>query len=115
MFGIIHYSQLGNIVELHVSGAVLKGAATLSISMTLFGLLATLMGCVAWARGAPVAQALQSGFVIGVASLVLAACVNINVHGPTGILLFVVFAGAISSLSILFVAGGRFVRQNRGA
>jgi len=114
VLGMILFSQLGNIANLRASGAVLNGSAILSISLTLLGLLATLIGCVAWARRAPVSQALQVGFVTGVATLLLAALVNINVHGPTAIFLFVVLAGVIGSASILIVAGGRFVHRDRG-
>jgi hypothetical protein len=112
--GIILYSQLGNIVELHVSLAVLNGAASLSISLTLVGLVAALIGSVGWARRAPVDQALQVGLTTGVVTLLLAAFVNINIHGPSAIFLFVVFAGAIGSATILIVAGGRSIYRDRG-
>jgi hypothetical protein len=44
---------------------------------------------------------------VGVASLLLAVLGNINVHGPTGILAFVVFAGALGCVLILVIAADR--------
>jgi hypothetical protein len=41
--GIVLYSQLGNIVDLHVSLSVLNASATLSLSMTL---LAGALDCI---------------------------------------------------------------------
>lgn len=105
--GIVLFSQLGRIVSLHVSLPVLNIAAVLSLSMTLLGLLAILVGSVAWARRAPLVNLLWAGISTGVATLLLAVLSHINVHGPTAILLLVVFAGALDCVLILLIAADR--------
>jgi hypothetical protein len=111
--GIVLYSQLANIVNLHVSLSVLNTAATLSLSMTLLGLLAILVGSVAWARRAPLVNLLWAEISTGVATLLLAVLSHINVHGPTAILMFVVVAGALDCILILLVAADRGPQQNK--
>jgi len=110
--GITLYSQLGRIVDLRVGLAVLNTAVILSFSTTALGLLGTLIGSVSWARRAPLVQVLISGASGGLATVLLAEFVDINVHGPTAILLFVMFAGALGSVVILFIAAFRFVQRN---
>jgi hypothetical protein len=105
--GVILYFQLGRIVELRVSLAVLNFASIMSFSMALLGLLAALIGSVAWARRAPRIHLLWAGLSVGVASLLLAALGNINVHGPTAIFMFVVLAGALGRFLILVIAADR--------
>jgi hypothetical protein len=111
--GIVLYSQLANIVDLHVTLSVLNAAASLSLCMTLLGLLAILVGSVAWARRAPLVNLLWAGISTGVATLLLAVLSHINVHGPTAILMFVVFAGALDCILILLVAADRGPQQNK--
>jgi hypothetical protein len=112
--GIVLYSQLGRIVNLHVSLSVLNIAAALSLSMTLLGLLAILVGSVAWARRAPIVNLLGAGISTGVATFLLAVLSHINVHGPTAILMFVVFAGALDCILILLIAADRGSQRNKG-
>jgi hypothetical protein len=110
--GVILYFLLDKIVELRVSLAVLNFASTSSLTMTMVGLLVTLIGSVAWARRAPRARVFWWGLSVGVASLLLATLGNINVHGPTGILMFVVFAGALGCVLILAMAADRLGQAN---
>ena len=81
--------------------------------MTFLGLLATLIGSVAWARRAPVVHLLWAGLSLGFASLLLAVLGNINVHGPTAIFMYVVFAGALGCLLILVIAADRLGQPKR--
>jgi hypothetical protein len=82
--------------------------------MTLLGLLAILIGGVAWARRAPLVNLLFVGISTGVATFLLAVLSHINVHGPTAILMFVVFAGALGCILILLIAADRGPQQNKG-
>jgi len=107
MLGVILYFQLGRIVELRVSLTVVNLASILSFSMTMLGLLATLIGGAMWARRAPLIHLLWSGISVGLASLLLGLFGDINVHGPTGILVFVVLAGALACVLILVIGAGR--------
>jgi hypothetical protein len=95
--GIILYSQL----------------ETLSIAMTLVGLLATLIGGVIWACRAPIVWSLLSGLSIWVVALLLLELVNINVHGTTAMFLPVIFAAVISGALLLLIAAVRFVLSLR--
>jgi hypothetical protein len=95
VLGMILFSQLGRIVNLRVSNTLLNTAAILSFSMTLLGLLGTLIGGVAWARRAPTVQVLWSAAAAGVTAILLAIFGDINVHESTFILMFVVFAAVI--------------------
>lgn len=106
--GIILYSQLSRIVDLRVNLVVLNGAAILSHSLALLGLLATMIGAVAWALRTRLVYILLSGMSVGVGTFLLAKLVDINVHGPTAILLYVVFAGAFGCALILLIAAVRF-------
>jgi hypothetical protein len=56
---------------------------------------------------------LLSGISAGVLAILLAVLVDINIHGSTAILLFVVFAGALGCVLILFIAVARFAQRNR--
>lgn len=110
-FGIALYSQLGQIGELGLGLAVLNAAAMISFAMTGLGLLSTLTGSVYWARSAPLVQVLVSGTSAGLVVVLLARFVDINIHGPTAMLIFVEMAGAIGSIVVLSIAAIRFVRR----
>lgn len=102
------YSELGRIEDLHVSLAIHNTAAILSFSVTLFGLLSALVGSGIWARRAPFLLVLGLGALEGIIAFLLAVIVDINNHGPTAILIMVVFAGAIGCVVILSTAVSRF-------
>jgi len=101
-FGIVLYFLLGSISR---SIAVLDATVILSLSMTLLGLLAALIGGLIWAWRASIVWLLVSATVIGGPGLLLAEFGNFNVHGPDAILIFVVLAGlAIGGLFLLIAA-----------
>jgi len=79
--------------------------------MTLLGLLAALIGGVAWASEAPLVHLLLAGVSAGVAAFLLIVFGNINVHGPSVILIFLVLAGVAGSALILLVAAIRIAQR----
>jgi uncharacterized membrane protein (UPF0136 family) len=81
--------------------------------MTLLGLLTALIGGVTWAWRAPLAHLLLSGVSVGVVAFLLAELVDINIHGPTALLLFVVVAGLLGCALILLLAAIRFTLSRR--
>jgi hypothetical protein len=109
--GIILYFELGRIEELRLSLTALNIASILSISMTLLGLVAVLIGGLAWARSAPLVHLLWTGVSAGVVAFLLAVFAGINIHGPTGVLVYVVFAGALGCVLILLVALDRYSQR----
>ena len=108
LLGMIFYSQLDRLVDLRVSLTVLNSASMLSASLMLLGLLTTVVGGVIWAYRAPIESAAVSGISVGFAAVLLDRLVNINVHGPSAVFLFVVIAGALGSVLILAVVAIRF-------
>jgi hypothetical protein len=112
VLAMILYSQLGRVANLHVSLTTLNAAAILGISMTLLGLLGTLIGSVVWARRAPLSHVLGLGASEGIVAFLLAVSVDINIHGPTAIVILVVFAGAIGCVAILSIAASRFALRD---
>jgi len=105
---MILYSQLDAIVELRLRPPVLDAAALLSISLTLLGLLTAVVGGLIWAYRARIESAAVSGILVGIAALLLGRLVNINVHGPSAVFLFVILAGALGSVLILAIVAIRF-------
>lgn len=104
LLGIILYSQLANIDELGVVLNSLDAAPISSISMTALGLLATVVGGVAWARRVPRGHSLLSGVGLQQSHPLGAALGASNVHGPTVILMFMVLARAVDCVSMLIVS-----------
>jgi hypothetical protein len=92
---------------------VLNTAAILSHSLTVLGLLAILIGGASWACRAPLGYSLLSGVLVGVVALLLAELININIHGPTAIFLYVIFAGSLGCALILLIAAIRFALSRR--
>jgi hypothetical protein len=113
VFGIILYFQLGRIVDLHVGFDVLSAAAVLSLCITPLGLLAAVIGGLTWACRAQLAYLLLAAAAVGIVAFLLAEFVNINIHGPTAIFIFVIFAGALFCVLILLIASVRFIRAQR--
>jgi hypothetical protein len=108
-FGLVLYSQMGTIVELRVALWVLNAAAMTSFAMTALGSLITLTGGVYWARRAPSVQVITSGASAGLAVVLVAYFVDINVHGPTAMLIFVEIVGAFGSVVMLSIAAARLL------
>jgi hypothetical protein len=115
-FGIILYVELGRIVDFRVSLTVLNSAAVLSLSATLIGLLAMLTSIVIWLWHAPRRNLVYwslSGTLAGVVIFSLVEFLDINIHGPAAIFLFVMLAGALACVLILLIAGIRFLLSYR--
>ena len=87
--GVVLYTQLGTLVDIRVGPAVLDAAVMASFVATLGGSLAALVASVMWARKALGRHVLAVAIVAGAAGLLVGALGNINVHGPSAILLFV--------------------------
>lgn len=111
--GIILNFQLDRIVDLRMGLSVLNTAAIASLAMILLGLLAALIGAVTWACRAPLVYLPLSGVSAGVVAFLLAELVNINIHGPTGVFLFVVPACVLACALILLIAAVRFLLPRR--
>ena len=112
--GVILYSQLDWVASLRLGLGALNTAATLSIAMTLFGLLATLTGSVFWAwRASKIIWVFASGLSIGIVTLLVAEFANINIHGPLGIIIVVVLAGVTSAALLLLIAVIRLIQSWR--
>jgi hypothetical protein len=113
-FGAVLYSQMGTIVELRVRLWVLNAAAMTSLATTGLGSLIALAGGVYWARRAPSVQVITSGVSAGLAVVLVACFVDINVHGPAAMLIFVEIVGAIGSVVMLAIAGIRLTIRQGG-
>ena len=113
VLGIILNFQLDRIANLRMNFMVLNAAAILSIFMTVIGLLSVLIGVVAWAWRAPLFYLMFAGLSVGVLAFFVAELVNINVHGPTALFMFIYLAGMLGCALILSVAAIRFVLSRR--
>jgi hypothetical protein len=113
VLGIMLYFQLGRIVDLRVGFDVLSTAAILSLCRTPLGLLAAVIGGLTWACRAQLVYLLLAAASVGIVAFLLAELVNINIHGPTAIFIFVIFAGALFCVLILLIAAVRFTLARR--
>ena len=103
--GILLYTQLDKIENWRTGLDILNVAALCSIATTFGGFLISIVGSAIWARRNPTHQPLKIAFASGVVSILLCLMVNVNVHGPSSILMFLVPFSVVNVLSIL-VAGG---------
>jgi uncharacterized membrane protein YesL len=101
--GIVLYTQLDRIVELRSGTNVLDTAAFSSIAATFGGFLAAIVGSVVWARRSSTRRPLKIAFLVGVGSFLLCLGVDVNVHGPSAILMFLVPFSVINVLWVLVV------------
>ena len=114
--GILLYTQLGWVDEVAISlksFALLRAAETLSLVLTVFGLLAALTGGVIWARHAQLRQLPVPAVSVGVLAFLLTKFVDINMHGPTAIFTFVIPATLAMAVLLFAIGGARFVRSKR--
>jgi hypothetical protein len=109
--GITLYFLLDQIVDLRVSLYVLDGAAALSLGMVVLGLLGILIGSLIWASKAPINWLLWPGLIVGAVALWITEYVDINIHGPSAILMFPTFAGLVAGPVLLLIAGIRYARS----
>jgi len=95
--GVTLYTQLER-----VRSDVLNVAALGSVSATLGGFITALVGSVIWARRTSIRRPLVVGVSIGIGSLLLSVLLKSNIHGPSGILLFV---SLFSVLDVVLLIG----------
>ena len=98
--GIILYTQLDRILNL-MGESVLNSAVFGSMAATFGGFIAATVGSVIWARRTPTHAPLKIAISVGVGSLFLLMMVDVNVHGPSGILMFLFPFSVINVLSLL--------------
>lgn len=104
--GIVIYTQLGRIVDLRLRENVLnvlKVVVLSSMALTLGGFLTAIVGSAIWARRSPTRQPLKIAALIGVGSFFLCLAVDVNVHGPSAILMFLLAFSVVNVLSALVV------------
>jgi fucose 4-O-acetylase-like acetyltransferase len=101
--GIVLYTQLGRIAEWNIGHNVLDSAAAISTAATFGGFLAAIIGSATWARRTATQQPLKIAISIGVASLFLILLTDVNVHGPSAILMFLLPFSVVNVLSLLVV------------
>jgi hypothetical protein len=96
--GITLYTQLER-----VCSEVLNVAALASWAATLGGLLTALVGSVIWARRTSIRQPIGIGASIGIGSILLSLFLKTNIHGPSGILLFVLLFSVVDVVLLIVV------------
>lgn len=104
ILGMILYSQIGNVGHVWINFSV-----TLSFAMTIVGALALLIGCGMWGYRAPMSWLLWSALSVGAIGFMVGEFGNINIHGPTAILMFVVFAAVAIVGLLVLIAVARFI------
>jgi hypothetical protein len=97
--GIVLYTQLDRIVPL--GDNVLDAVVMSSFAATFGGFLTAIVGSAIWARRTPTRQPLTIALLIGVGSLWLCLVVDVNVHGPSAMLMFLVPFSVVNVLSVL--------------
>ena len=96
--GLTLYTQLGRVGLDLINIAALGNAAA-----TIGGFLVALVGSVIWARRTSIRRPITVGALIGIASLLLSLVLKSNIHGPSGILLFVVLFSVVDVATLLVV------------
>lgn len=100
--GIVLYTQLDRISDLRMGDVADVG----SMAATFGGFLTAIVGSAIWARRSPSRQPLKIAVSIGVGTFLLCLAVDVNVHGPSALLMFLVPFSVVNVLSTL-VASGR--------
>jgi hypothetical protein len=108
VLGILLYLQLDKIVDLRLSLTVLNSVSLLSLALMICGSLAALGGTLIWAYRAPLESVVLLGFSLGFVAFLLGELVNINIHDPTAVFVFVIIAAALGAVVILVLAALRF-------
>jgi hypothetical protein len=98
--GLTLYTQLGR-----VGLDVLNVAALGSAAAIFGGFLTALVGSVIWARRTSIRWPIRVGAAIGIGSFLLSILLRSNIHGPSGILLFVVL---FSVLDVVLLVGMKY-------
>jgi hypothetical protein len=114
--GILLYARLGWVDEVAISlnsFALLRAAETLSLVLTVVGLLAALTGGVIWARHVELRQLPIPASAVALLAFLLIKFVDINMHGPTAIFTFVTPATLAMAVLFLAIGGARFLQSRR--
>lgn len=101
--GIALYTQLDRIGDLRMGANALNVVALSSIAATFGGFLTAIVGSVIWARRSSKHQPLKIAFLVGVGSFFLLLLVDVNIHGPSAIVMFLVPFSVVNFLSVLVV------------
>ena len=88
--GIFLYSQLGDIF---------------SLGLTFVGLLTVIVGSVIWARRSSIDAPLWIGISIGLAAFLYGWFGDVNVHGPSAIVMFLIPFSIVDVLCVLIGSG----------
>jgi hypothetical protein len=101
--GIVLYTQLDRVAEWNIGVNGLNSGVAFSLATTFGGLVTAIVGSVIWARQADTRQPLKVAALTGIASFFLVAIVDVNVHGPSAILMLLVPFSVLNVLSLLLV------------
>ena len=101
--GIVLYTQLDRISAWNIGHNVLNFAVAVSMAATFGGFLTAIVGSATWARRTPTQQPLKIAIFTGVAGLFLTLLTDVNVHGPSAILMFLLPFSVVNVLSLLIV------------
>ena len=71
------------------------------------GSLTAVVGSVIWARRASTSQVVWAAVLICTATVLVVSLVNVNIHGPSGILIFVVPFSVLDAIVLLLTLGLR--------
>ena len=101
--GIVLYTLLERVVELKLGDTVLNVAVLISLAATLGGFVTAIVGSAIWARNTTSRQPLKIAAMIAVGSILLCLAVNVNVHGSSAMLIFLVPFCVVNVVSLLVV------------
>jgi len=101
--GVVLYTQMDNILETFRGSAAHDIFPLANFAATVGGLLLALAGSVVWARRASLRQPLWLAVSIGVGCILIGLVVDINVHEPSGILLFPLLFAVIDVVLLVAV------------
>jgi hypothetical protein len=105
--GVILFTQLGRLVDLRVNDMVFNGAVLASFVASLGGSLTALVDSVIWARRAVTQYVLRAAVSIGAATLLVGLLVNVNIHGPSAILILLIPLAVLDALLLFCIFVGR--------
>jgi hypothetical protein len=103
--GVVVFTQL-DVIENWRFGSEVLGIAVLgSLAAILVGFVIACVGSVTWSKRTRTYKPLKIAVLIAVATFLLTRVININVHGPSGILMFVVLLSVINVFALALASG----------
>jgi Ca2+/Na+ antiporter len=105
--GAILYTQLGRLVDPRFNGMVLNVAVLTSYVATLGGSLTALVASVIWARKAVTQYVLRAAVSIVAVTFLIGLLVNVNIHGPSAMLILLMPLAILDSLLLFCIFVGR--------